>query len=60
MVDFYGPYDKLKAAHDAIAQYAKDKGLKLKSPAIEEYIGDPGVEKDPNKVLTRVYYLIGE
>jgi effector-binding domain-containing protein/type III secretory pathway component EscS len=58
MVDYYGPYDKMKAAHDAIQKYAADKGLKLKSPVIEEYIGDPGVEKDPNKVLTRIYYLI--
>jgi effector-binding domain-containing protein len=50
----------MKGAHDAIHQYAADKGLKLKSPAIEEYVGDPGVEKDPNKVLTKVYYLIEE
>ncbi len=58
MVDYYGPYDNMKGAHDAIHQYAASKGLKLKSPAIEEYVGDPGVEKDPNKVLTKVYYLI--
>jgi len=57
-VDYYGPYDKMKAAHDAIHQYARDKGLQLKYPNIEEYVGDPGEEKDPNKVLTKVYYLI--
>ena len=60
MVDYYGPYDNMKGAHDAIHQYAAGKGLKLKAPAIEEYVGDPGVEKDPNKVLTKVYYLIEE
>ena len=59
LVDFYGSYDKLGAAHDALHQYAKEKGLKLKYPAIEEYVGDPGTETDPNKVLTKVYYLIG-
>jgi effector-binding domain-containing protein len=58
LVDYYGPYDKMKPAHDAIHQYAKDKGLKLKFPNIEEYVGDPGAEKDPNKVLTKIYYLI--
>jgi effector-binding domain-containing protein len=60
VIDYYGPYDRMKPAHDAIHQYAQNKGLKLKSPAIEEYIGDPGVETDPNKVLTKVYYLVEE
>ena len=59
LVDFYGSYDKLGAAHDAIHKYAREKGLTLKYPAIEEYVGDPGTETDPNKVLTKVYYLIG-
>lgn len=58
LVDFYGPYDKTGQAHDAIKKYAADKGLKIKYPAIEEYVTDPGVEKDPNKVLTKVYYLV--
>lgn len=58
LVDFYGPYDKTGLAHDAIKKYAADKGLKVKYPVIEEYVTDPGVEKDPNKVLTKVYYLI--
>jgi effector-binding domain-containing protein len=60
MVDYYGSYDKMKPAHDAIQKYAVDNGLKLKSPAIEEYIGDPGREKDPDKVLTKIYYLVAE
>ena len=58
LVDFYGPYDKTGLAHDALKKYAADKGLKIKYPVIEEYVTDPGVEKDPNKVLTKVYYLI--
>ena len=58
VVDYYGPYEKIGAARDVIHKYMADKGLKMKSPAIEEYIGDPGAEKDPNKVLTKVYYMI--
>jgi effector-binding domain-containing protein len=58
LVDYYGPYDHMTDAHNAIQKYARDKGMKLKTPVIEEYIGDPGVEKDPSKVLTKVYYLI--
>lgn len=58
MVDFYGSYDKTDLAHEAIKKYIKEKNLITKSPAIEEYVTDPATEKDPNKVLTRVYYLI--
>ena len=58
MVDFYGSYDRTDVAHDAIKKYIKEKGLIAKSPAIEEYITDPAIEKDPNKVLTKVYYLV--
>lgn len=58
VVDFYGPYDKTGIAHDALKKYIAEKGLKAKMPAIEEYITDPSTEKDPNKVLTKVYYLI--
>lgn len=57
-VDYYGPYDNTDLAHDAIKAYLSEKGLKAKSPAIEEYVTDPEVEKDPNKVLTKVYYLV--
>ena len=58
VVDYYGPYEKIGPAHEAIHKYMADKGLKMKSPAIEEYITDPGTEKDWSKVLTKVYYLI--
>lgn len=58
MVDFYGSYDRTDIAHDAIKKYIKEKKLIAKSPAIEEYVTDPATEKDPNKVLTKVYYLI--
>ena len=58
MIDFYGPYEKTGLAHDALKKYIHEKGLKMKGPAIEEYITDPSTEKDPNKVLTKVYYLI--
>ena len=46
------------SAHAAIAKYIAEKKLKVKNPVIEEYVGDPGVEKDPSKLLTKIYYLI--
>ncbi|MCW3126513.1 MAG: hypothetical protein JWO03_2171 [Bacteroidetes bacterium] len=56
--DFYGPYEKLGEAHNKINAYIKEKGLKKKAPVIEEYITDPMVEKDSNKWLTKIFYLL--
>lgn len=57
-VNYYGPYEAIELAHTALKKHIADKGLKVKKPAIEEYVGDPGAEKDPAKVLTKVYYLV--
>lgn len=57
-VDYYGPYEQIKTAYDALHAYMVSKQLKYKGPAIEEYVGDPGLEKDPAKVLTKVYFLV--
>jgi effector-binding domain-containing protein len=58
LVDYYGAYDGIPAAHAAIGKYVAEKKLTIKNPVIEEYVGDPVAEKDPKKVLTKVYYLI--
>lgn len=55
-VDFYGPYNKTIDAHHLIDQYLGQQGKKSKWPVIEEYITDPGVEKDSSKWLTKVVY----
>lgn len=57
MVAYYGPYEKTMAAHDAINNYMKEKGLS-QSMVIEEYVTDPMTEKDPNKWLTNIYYVL--
>jgi len=57
-VDFYGDYKNLGAAHTQINQYIAEKKLKAVMPAVEEYITDPGSEKDPNKWLTKIYYFV--
>ncbi|MBA3665404.1 MAG: hypothetical protein H0W61_14505 [Bacteroidetes bacterium] len=56
-VAYYGDYSKTKAAHDVIGQYMKDKKLEY-SVVIEEYVTDPGVEKDMSKWLTNIYYVL--
>jgi effector-binding domain-containing protein len=56
LIEYYGSYDGLGAAHEAIEVYAQENGITLGTPAIEEYATDPGEEADPTKWLTRVYY----
>jgi effector-binding domain-containing protein len=57
-VNYFGPYEKLSDAHDGIRKYLIEKKLKQKPPAIEQYLTDPGLEKDTAKWLTKVIYLV--
>lgn len=58
VADYYGPYMGSVAAHNAIADWAKQNNIVLMASPWEEYVTDPMVEKDPMKVHTRVYYRI--
>jgi len=58
VADYYGPYMGTEAAHFALDEWAKKNNTKLSTSPWEEYITDPMVEKDPMKVLTRIYYRI--
>ena len=57
---FYGPYDLLPQAYDAVKEILKDRKKKLKSPPYEIYVDDPvdssGRAKDPYKVQTDVIF----
>ena len=57
MVDYFGPYQESAAAHYACDFYLSKKGLKQKSPVIEEYITDHASEPDSSKWLTKIYYF---
>jgi effector-binding domain-containing protein len=57
-VDYYGDYNGTTAAHEAIEAYMDDRGLLSDVPMVEEYVTDPGEEKDPTKWLTRVTYYL--
>jgi effector-binding domain-containing protein len=56
-IDYYGDYNGLTRAHDAIQSYLKDRGMLYNAPIIEEYVTDPIKEKDPAKWLTKVTYF---
>jgi effector-binding domain-containing protein len=57
-VDYYGPYEGTEAAHGAIWTWAEKNGKQLEDAPWEIYVTDPGVEKDPNKVLTKIVYYM--
>lgn len=58
VVDYYGPYDGMTKAHEALGAYIKQNNLKEIAPVLEEYVTDPEVEKDQGKWLTKVYYFV--
>lgn len=59
-INFYGDYSGISKAHEAMDDYLKDYNLFRNFPVIEEYVTDPGQEKDPSKWLTKINYYISE
>lgn len=57
VIDYYGPYTGTGAAHEALDAYLKENGIEAGTPAIEEYVTDPGNEPDSSKWLTKIYYF---
>jgi effector-binding domain-containing protein len=53
-----GPYDSLQETHTAIRNWCGDQGVRLSGPCWEAYPTDPGLEPDPMKWQTDVYYPI--
>lgn len=58
LIEYYGDYENLVAAHEAMDKYVEENGIKTGMPVIEEYVTDPGTEPDPAKWLTKVYYPV--
>ena len=58
MLDYYGAYEDMKIAYDAIHAWAEKNNRKLGDAPWEIYVGDPGIEKDPSKLLTQVVYYV--
>ncbi|MCW3092288.1 MAG: transcription activator effector binding protein [Ferruginibacter sp.] len=57
---FYGPYNLLPQAYEALGEWIKDHKKTLKGAPYEIYVGDPldaqGKPKDPYKVQTDVVF----
>jgi effector-binding domain-containing protein len=56
MISHFGPYEGTYNAHMHMDKWLKDNNKSVSGSPWEVYITDPGVEKDPNKWLTEVYY----
>lgn len=57
VADYYGAYDNIPDVHHSMMEFLNKKGLK-ETLVIEEYLSDPNKEPDPNKWLTKVYYML--
>jgi len=59
-IDYYGDYSEIASAHNAVEEFLRDRGYFQDVPIIEEYVTDPGTEKDPSKWLTKITYYYTE
>ncbi len=55
---FYGPYDLTGKAYTLVNAYIKQQNKIANGAPYEVYLGDPGVEKDPYKVLTNIVFPV--
>jgi effector-binding domain-containing protein len=55
---YFGPYDKMAKAYWVLDQSMKEAGKKEAGGPWEVYIGDPGVEKDPAKLQTDIFFPV--
>ena len=58
VIDYYGSYDNVGGAHEALGAYMEENNLTWNGPALEEYITDPGQEPDTSKWLTKIVYPV--
>ncbi len=58
MVDYYGSYEKVGGAYNAITNWIKQNNKKSAGFPWESYVTDPMTEKDQSKWLTKIYWPI--
>lgn len=54
---YFGPYDQMRPAHEAIHQWARENGRKLAGPSWEVY---GHWNDDPAKLRTDIFYLLSD
>ncbi len=53
--NYYGSYMELMKAYEIITKHMKENNIIQNGSPLEVYVSDPGVEKDPKKILTKIY-----
>lgn len=56
-IAYFGDYSKIAPAHEAMNKYMKEKNI-TNGWVFEEYVTDPGSEKDTAKWQTNIYYMV--
>ena len=54
---YYGSYENMRPAYEALDRYAADHKLQTQL-MLEEYFSDPIVERDPSKWKTNIYFFV--
>jgi effector-binding domain-containing protein len=55
---YFGPYESLGEAHDALVVWMGENGHQVAGAPWEFYITDPGEEPDPSRWQTDIYYPV--
>jgi len=58
VVHFYGPYELTSKAYAAAQKWMEDNHKTAAGAPYEVYLGDPGIEKDPYKILTDIVFPV--
>jgi effector-binding domain-containing protein len=58
LIEYVGSMDKISEAHLAMNEYISKKGYTHRPPVIEEYVSNQGQAVDPNKMTTKLFFLV--
>ncbi len=58
MIKFSGPYKMISSAYTALQNYIVNNELEVNGPGWEEYITNPNIEADSDKLQTNIYYPV--
>lgn len=58
MIKFLGPYKTISSAYTAVQNYIINNELEVNGPSWEEYITNPNIEADSDKLQTNIYYPV--
>jgi len=55
---YVGPYETIMGTYELLQEFIHKEGLKPKKVMFERYLNDPATVKDPNELVTEIYWPI--